>query len=73
MNSLNYYKYYHLINHLVKKCFVLKDMIMKLYKESKVEFDDEVASSNLALMTTVSHQPNRLGNTIKFRSFELIV
>ena len=73
MNYLNYYKYYHLINHLVKKCFVLKDMIMKLYKESKVEFDDEVASSNLASMTNVSHKPNRLGNTIKFRSFEPVL
>jgi hypothetical protein len=28
----NYCKYHHLISHPINKCFVLKDNIMRLYK-----------------------------------------
>ena len=73
VNDPNYYNYHRLINHSVEKCFVLKDKIMELHKEGKVEFDDEVASSNLAPITTTIPQPNTLVKTIKFRSFEPIV
>ena len=48
VNDSNYCKYHRLISHPMEKCFVLKDKIMELYNEEKIEFDDEAASSNLA-------------------------
>ena len=73
VNDPNYCKYHRLISHPVEKCFVLKDKIMKLHKEGKVEFVDETASSNLASITTAISQPNALVKTIKFGFFEPIV
>ena len=73
VNDPNYCKYHRLISHPIEKCFVLKDKIMELHKKGKVEFDDEAASSNLALITTASPQPNALIKTIKYGYFELIV
>ena len=73
VNDPNYCKYHRLISHPIEKCFVLKDKIMELHKEGKVEFDDEAASSNLASVTTTIPQPNALVKTIKFRSFKPIV
>ena len=46
---------------------------MKLYKEGKIEFDDEVPSSNLSSVTTMSPQPNALIKAIRFGSFELVI
>ena len=66
VNDPNYCKYHRLINHLVEKCSMLKDKIMELHKEGKVEFNDEAASSNLVVITTASPQPNPLVKTIKF-------
>ena len=43
----NYCKYHRLIGHPIEKCFVLKDKIMDLYKKGLIEFDEEVASSNM--------------------------
>ncbi|MBA0760087.1 hypothetical protein Gotri_022869, partial [Gossypium trilobum] len=40
-------KYHRLISHPLNKCFVFKDRIMQLNKEKKIEFEEEVASSNL--------------------------
>ncbi|MBA0607500.1 hypothetical protein Godav_019791, partial [Gossypium davidsonii] len=40
-------KYHRLISHPLNKCFVFKDRIMQLNKERKIEFEEEVASSNL--------------------------
>ena len=73
VNDPNYYKYHRLIIHPVEKYFVLKDKIMELYKEGKIEFDDETASSNLASITTTSPQPIVVVKTIKFGSFEPII
>ena len=73
MNDPNYCKYHRLISHPVEKCFVLKDKIIELHNKGKVEFDDEIASSNLASITTTIPQPNALVKTIKFGSFEPIV
>ena len=45
----NYCKYHRIINHPIQKCFVLKELIMKLAKERKIDLDfNEVAQSNLA-------------------------
>ena len=40
----NYCKYHRVISHPVGKCFVLKELIIKLAREKKIELDmDEVA------------------------------
>ncbi|KAA0056498.1 retrotransposon gag protein [Cucumis melo var. makuwa] len=43
----NYCKYNRVISHPVEKCFVLKELILKLAHEKKIELDiDEVAQTN---------------------------
>ena len=45
----NYCKYHCIISHPIQKCFVLKELIMKLAKERKIDLDfNDVAQSNLA-------------------------
>ena len=34
-----YCKYHHIISHPIRKCFVLKELIMKLAKERKINLD----------------------------------
>ena len=48
VNDPNYCKYHRLVSHPVEKCFVLKDKIIELYKDGKIEFEEKVATSNLA-------------------------
>ncbi|KAK4573564.1 hypothetical protein RGQ29_031496 [Quercus rubra] len=44
----NYCKYHRIISHPIQKCFVLKELIMKLAKERKIDLDfNDVAQSNL--------------------------
>ena len=35
----NYCKYHRIISHPIQKCFVLKELIMKLAKERKIDLD----------------------------------
>ncbi|TYK00107.1 ty3-gypsy retrotransposon protein [Cucumis melo var. makuwa] len=43
----NYCKYHRVISHPVEKCFMLKELILKLARENKIELDiDEVAQTN---------------------------
>ena len=43
----NYCKYHRVISHPVDKCFVLKELIMKLALNKKIELDlDDVAQTN---------------------------
>ena len=43
----NYCKNHHIIGHLIQKCFVFKEQIMKLTKENKIDLNfDEVVGSN---------------------------
>ena len=45
----NYCKYHYIIIHPIQKCFVLKELIVKLTKEMKINLDfNDVAESNLA-------------------------
>ena len=47
VDDLNYCKYHHIIGHLIQKCFISKEQIMKLAKENKIDLDfDEVIGSN---------------------------
>ncbi|KAA0056121.1 ty3-gypsy retrotransposon protein [Cucumis melo var. makuwa] len=49
----NYCKYHRVISHPVEKCFVLKELILKLAREKKIELDiDEVAQTNHAIEMT---------------------
>ena len=43
----NYCKYHRIISHPIQKCFVLKELIMKLAKERKIDLDFNDAQSNL--------------------------
>ena len=43
----NHCKYHHIIGHPIQKCFVFKEQIMKLAKESKIDLNfNEVVGSN---------------------------
>ena len=44
VNDSNYHKYHRLVSHRVEKCFVLKNKIMTLYEEGKIEFEEEIVS-----------------------------
>ncbi|KAA0060303.1 retrotransposon gag protein [Cucumis melo var. makuwa] len=58
----NYCKYHRVISHPVEKCFVLKELILKLACENKIELDiDEVAQTNhVAVNMTSSVSPSIL-------------
>ena len=61
VNDLNYGHYHQIINHPVKKCFILKDLIMKLVNEERIHLDlDEVVQSNHAIVTFRSFDPDSL-------------
>ncbi|OMO88399.1 hypothetical protein COLO4_20276 [Corchorus olitorius] len=62
----NYCKYHRLVSHPVEKCFVLKDKIMELHSEGLIEFEEEVASSNVASITRVIPEYEVLTMAIKF-------
>ena len=48
-NDLKYCIYHRVVSHLVEKCFVLKDLILRLSKEGKILLDlDETAKANHA-------------------------
>ena len=49
VDDLNYCKYHRIISHPIQKCFVLKELIIRLAKERKIDLDlNDVAQSNLA-------------------------
>ena len=52
VNDPNYCHYHRIVSHLVEKCFILKDLIMKLAKQGRIHLDpDEVVKSNHATVT----------------------
>ena len=65
----NYYTYYWLVSHPVEKCIILKDKIMALYEEGKIEFEEEIVSMNMTSLTMVPYFSNK---TIKFGFFDPI-
>ncbi|TYK00120.1 ty3-gypsy retrotransposon protein [Cucumis melo var. makuwa] len=53
-----YYKYHQIISHPVEKCFVLKELILKLARENKIELDiDEVTQTNHVPIDLTSSVP----------------
>ena len=58
VNDLNYCHYHRIISHPVEKCFILKDLIMKLVKQERIHMDlDETVKSNHATITFGSFDP----------------
>ena len=59
-NDPKYYKYHRVVSHTVEKCFVLKDLILRLVKEGKILLDlDEAIGSNHATFTFGSPSPTK--------------
>jgi hypothetical protein len=51
-NDPKYCKYHRVVSHTVEKCFVLKDLILRLAREGKILLDlDEAIGSNHAMFT----------------------
>jgi hypothetical protein len=51
-NNPMYCKYHQVVSHTVEKCFVLKDLILRLAKEGEILLDlDEAVGSNHATFT----------------------
>ena len=49
VDDSNYCKYHRIISHPIQKCFVLKELIMKLANERKIDLDfNDIAQSNIA-------------------------
>ena len=64
VDNPNYCKYHCIICHPVQKCFMLKEIIMKLAKEKKIDLDyDEVAEANHT--TIACGSPNNVLPTLK--------
>ena len=61
--------YHRLISHPIEQCLVLKDKIMELAHQGKITFDDEIVTSNLAMVTS---KTIFAFSTIQFGSFEPI-
>ena len=58
MGHVNDPNYHQIVNHLMEKCFILKDLIMKLAKQRRIHLDlDEVVESNHATVTFESFDP----------------
>ncbi|KAM2257075.1 hypothetical protein ACFXTI_047364 [Malus domestica] len=79
IDSPRYYKFHHFISHLTKKCFVLKDLIMKLAQKRIIKLDlDDVVKSNYTTVTSSffnsksSHQPlGACSKTMSIKSSEI--
>ncbi|KAM1579590.1 hypothetical protein ACFX1Z_041014 [Malus domestica] len=74
-DSLRYCKFHRFISHPTEKCFVLKDLIMKLAQKGIIELDlDEVAKSNYTTFTSGSSDskfsPQPLGASSKISKIE---
>ena len=81
VNDPNYCHYHRIVGHPMKKCFILKDLIIKLAKQRRIHLDlDEVVESNHDTITFGSFDPiplhaslKKLGtcaNTIQFKSLK---
>ncbi|KAA0060830.1 Retrotransposon gag protein [Cucumis melo var. makuwa] len=80
VDNPNYCKYHRVISHPVEKCFVLKELILRLAREKKIELDlEEVTQTNYATVTIMLEGlPSRLifeqrERLVQFETFEPIV
>ncbi|KAI5342011.1 hypothetical protein L3X38_009886 [Prunus dulcis] len=68
VNDPKFCKYHRIVSHPVEKCFVLKELIMNLARQGRIELDvDEIADANIATIVTdpcieeVAGKPNNQG------------
>nr|CAN74397.1 hypothetical protein VITISV_011203 [Vitis vinifera] len=58
VNDPNYCHHHRIVSHPMEKCFILKDLIMKLAKQERIHLDlDEVVESNHVTVTFGSLNP----------------
>ncbi|KAA0066955.1 ty3-gypsy retrotransposon protein [Cucumis melo var. makuwa] len=75
VNDPNYCKYHRVISHPVEKCFVLKELILKLALDKKIELElDDVAQTNhVAVIIQSDSRLSAIGSLIQFGSLEPVV
>ena len=80
VDDLTYCKYHRVISHPVEKCFVLKELILRLAREKKIELDlEEVAQTNHAAAMIMSEaiSPRLIfeqrESLVQFETFEPVV
>ncbi|KAA0050986.1 retrotransposon gag protein [Cucumis melo var. makuwa] len=80
VDDLTYCKYHRVISHPVEKCFVLKELILRLAREKKIKLDlKEVAQKNHATVTIMLEALSlrlifkQRESLIQFGTFEPIV
>ncbi|GKU96286.1 hypothetical protein SLEP1_g9534 [Rubroshorea leprosula] len=59
VNDPKYCKYHRIVSHSIGKCFVLKDLIVRLEKEGKIQLETEEgsATTNVAMVSFGSFSP----------------
>ncbi|CAL2271127.1 unnamed protein product [Prunus armeniaca] len=58
VNDPKFCKYHRIVSHPVEKCFVLKELIMNLARQGRIELDvDEIAEVNVATIVFGSFDP----------------
>ncbi|GKU92218.1 hypothetical protein SLEP1_g5977 [Rubroshorea leprosula] len=59
VNDPKYYKYHRIVSHPIGKCLVLKDLIVRLEKEGKIQLESEEgsATTNVAMVSFGSFSP----------------
>ena len=68
-NDPKYYIYHRVVSHPVEKCFVLKDLILRLAKEGKILLDlDEIAEANYAMFAVGSPNSVKSPTPMEVRS-----
>ncbi|KAM1575820.1 hypothetical protein ACFX10_032214 [Malus domestica] len=67
MNRINdpkYCKYHRIVNHPIGKCFVLKELIMKLAQQGQIELDlEDTAATHTTTIVFGSFDPMPLQTT----------
>ena len=68
-NDPKYCIYHRVVSHPVEKCFVLKDLILRLAKEGKILLDlDEIAEANYAMFAVGSPNSVKSPTPMEVRS-----
>ncbi|KAI5343265.1 hypothetical protein L3X38_011141 [Prunus dulcis] len=71
VNDPKFCKYHRIVNHPVEKCFVLKELIMNLARQGRIELDvEEIADANVATIVFGSFDPVPLPALSKRSKFE---
>ncbi|KAM2690297.1 hypothetical protein EV1_043494 [Malus domestica] len=65
VNDPRYYKYHRIMSHHVGKCFILKELIMKLVQQGQIELDlEDTAATHTTIIGFGSFDPMPLQVTL---------